>query len=164
MLDVVIVGAGAAGLSAALAAHQQGLSYVVLEQRKLANTIVNMPKRKRVFDTPVQLPQRGQLWFRDTTREELLEKWSQLSQEQTLHLREQEAVAEIQAFDDGFQVKSEKDTYHAKRVILAIGTQGNPRKLGVPGEEDDTKVFYWLSDPMNTPAATSWWWAGATAP
>jgi putative YpdA family bacillithiol system oxidoreductase len=147
MLDVIIVGAGAAGLSAALAAHQQGLGYVVLEQRKLANTIFNMPKRKRVFDTPVQLPQRGHLWFSETTREELLEKWSQVSQQYTLNVREQEAVAEIQAVDEAFQVRSEKDTYHAKRVILAIGTQGNPRKLGAPGEEDSTKVLYWLSDP-----------------
>jgi putative YpdA family bacillithiol system oxidoreductase len=147
MLDVIIVGAGAAGLSAALAAHQQDLSYVVLEQRKLANTIFNMPKRKRVFDTPVQLPQRGHLWFSETTREELLEKWSQLSQQYTLHVREQEAVAELQAVDGTFQVRSEKDTYDAKRVILAIGAQGNPRKLGAPGEEDSTKVLYWLSDP-----------------
>ncbi len=147
MLDVIIVGAGAAGLSAALAAHQQGLSYVVLEQRKLANTIFNMPKRKRVFDTPVQLPQRGRLWFSETTREELLEKWSQLSQQHTLNVREQEAVAEIQTLDEAFQIRSEKDTYHAKRVVLAIGTQGNPKKLGAPGEQDSTKVLYWLSDP-----------------
>ncbi len=147
MFDVIIVGAGAAGLSAALAAHNQSLSYVVLEQRKLANTVFNMPKRKRVFDTPLQLPQRGHLWFGETTREELLEKWSQVSQQYTLHVREQEGVAEIQAVGEAFQVKSEKDTYHAKRVILAIGTQGNPRKLGAPGEEDSTKVFYWLSDP-----------------
>src|SRR5919108_556734 len=68
MLDVIIVGAGAAGLSAALAAHNQGLSYIILEQRKLANTIFNMPKRKRVFDTPAQLPRRGEMWLRDSTR------------------------------------------------------------------------------------------------
>ncbi|HSF28937.1 MAG TPA: NAD(P)-binding domain-containing protein [Candidatus Tectomicrobia bacterium] len=101
MLDVVIVGARAAGLSAALTAHNQGLSYVV-----------------------------------DTTREELLEKWSELSQQYMLNVREQEGVAELQAVDEGFQVKSDKDTYYAKRIILAVGTQGNLGGYRRPGQSD----------------------------
>ncbi|MBI3326314.1 MAG: NAD(P)-binding domain-containing protein [Nitrospinae bacterium] len=147
MFDIIIIGAGASGLSAALAAHEQGLSYLVLEQRTLANTVANMPKRKRIFSTPMKMPQRGRLWFSDATREELLEKWSEVVQEYGLHVKENEGVAEITPLDDGFQVRSEKETYHAKRLILSIGTQGNPRKMGVPGEEDSTKVFYQLSDP-----------------
>ncbi len=147
MFDVIIVGGGASGLSAALAAHQQGLSYLVLEQQTLANTVATMPKRKRIFSTPMQMPQRGTLWFTDATREELLEKWSEVVRENGLNVRENEGVAEIKPLDDGFQVRSEKDTYQAKRLILAVGTRGNPRKLSVPGAEDNTKVFYWLSDP-----------------
>ncbi|MBI3330395.1 MAG: NAD(P)-binding domain-containing protein, partial [Nitrospinae bacterium] len=147
MLDVIIVGAGASGLSAALAAHEQGLSYLVLEQRTLANTVVNMPKRKRIFSTPMKMPQRGRLWFSDATREELLEKWTEVVRQYGLHVRENEGIVEIKPSDDGFQVKSEKDTYSAKRVILSIGTRGNPRKLGIPEAEDSAKVLYWLSDP-----------------
>lgn len=147
MLDVIIVGGGAAGLSAALAAHEQGLSYLVLEQQHLANTVANMPQRKRIFSTPTKLPQRGRLWFSDTTREELLAQWHDLVQQRGLHVREQEGVSEITPVGDLFRVQTTTHVYEARRVILAIGVRGNYRKLGVPGEEDNTKVFYWLSDP-----------------
>jgi putative YpdA family bacillithiol system oxidoreductase len=147
MLDVIIVGAGAAGLSAALAAHEQGLSYLVLEQHQLANTVANMPRRKRIFSTPTKLPQRGRLWFSDTTREELLTQWRDLVQQQGLDVREQDGVSDITRVEDHFRVHTATQMYEARRVILAIGARGNSRKLGVRGEEDNAKVFYWLSDP-----------------
>jgi putative YpdA family bacillithiol system oxidoreductase len=147
LLDVIIVGAGAAGLSAALAAHERGLSYLVLEQHQLANTVANMPQRKRIFSTPTKLPQRGRLWFGDTTREELLAQWHDLVQQKGLDVREQDGVSEITPVGDHFRVHTATRVYEARRVILAIGARGNSRKLGVPGEEDNAKVFYWLSDP-----------------
>ncbi len=153
MLDVIIVGAGAAGLSAALAAHEQGLNYVVLEQRMLATTMANMPRQKRIFSTPMKMPQRGRLWFNDASREELLERWSETVQHYGLHVNEHEGVTDIKPVDGAFHVKSEKETYTAQRVILSIGTQGNPRKLGVPGEEHSSKVFYRLIDPDEYVAA-----------
>ena len=144
MLDVIIVGAGASGLSAALAADEQGLDYLVLEQRALGNTVLDMPSGKRVFDTPVKMPLRGQLWFGNTTREELLEKWREVARQRALPLKEHEGVTDIQAALDGFQVRSERATYSAKCIVLAIGTLGNPRKIDVPGEGDSSKVFYRL--------------------
>jgi putative YpdA family bacillithiol system oxidoreductase len=147
MLDVVIVGAGAAGLSAAITAQEQGLSYLVLEQRSLASTVAKMPKRKRIFNTPMKLPLRGSLWFGDTTREELLDKWHAIIGQYDLQVREREGVLEVIRRGDTFHIRSDKYTYEAMRVVLAIGAKGNPRKLGVSGEEESPKVFYWLSDP-----------------
>ena len=147
MLDVIIAGAGAAGLSAALTAQEQGLSYLVLEQRSLASTVAKMPKRKRIFNTPLKLPLRGRLWFSDTTREELLDRWQAIMQQSALHVCELEGVLDIARRGETFHIKSDKQTYEARRVVLAIGAKGNPRKLGVAGEEESPKVFYWLSDP-----------------
>lgn len=104
------------------------------------------------------------MWFDDATREELLEKWQEVVQQHGLNVRENEGVRELKSLEDGFQVTSDKETYHAKRVILAIGIQGNPRKMGVPGEEDSAKVFYRLSDPDEFAARDILVVGGATVP
>ena len=77
-LDVLIVGAGAAGLNAALAAQERGWRFVVLEKEKIANTIENFPEGKWVYAEPDSEPPKGKLWLDGSQKEELVERWNQV--------------------------------------------------------------------------------------
>jgi thioredoxin reductase/Pyruvate/2-oxoacid:ferredoxin oxidoreductase delta subunit len=148
LLDVLIVGAGSAGLGAAMRAHELGMHYAVLESERIAMTVVNMFKGKLLFAEPVSVPSRSSLWFEECTREELLERWQSQIREVGLHVREHEKVTDIRKQDDAFIVKSTRGEYRARRVLLSVGKAGNPRKAGVSGEREfPVKVFHTLSDP-----------------
>lgn len=97
VLDVVIVGAGAAGLSAALQAKRLGLNYVVLESVRAANTIVNFPKGKLIFAEPMQIANPSELPIRESNREELLAAWQALLDREQLAIREGAEVTDIHA-------------------------------------------------------------------
>lgn len=145
--DLVIVGAGAAGISSALRAKEKGLSYIVLEQGKIANTIANFPDMKLIFDEPVGLPAKGSLYVAETTKEDLLDKWMDTVAENNLNIHAMEPVTNIRREkQDRMVVETPKATYVGKRVLLAIGKRGNPRRLGVPGE-DLGKVMTELHNP-----------------
>jgi thioredoxin reductase (NADPH) len=149
--DVIVVGAGPAGTSAALAAKAEGLKVLVLEQGTQANTIRNYPRQKFVMAEPVMIPVYGPLWMEDTSKESLLERWQQIIASTGLAIQEEEKVLRVVRHSgqpDGrghFEVHSTKGAYQAARVVLSIGKRGSPRKLGVPGE-DSAKVAYNLSD------------------
>jgi NosR/NirI family nitrous oxide reductase transcriptional regulator len=148
VLDVLIVGAGSSGLGAAMRCHELGLSHVVLEAHRVATTVVNMYKGKVLFAEPEGVERKSAMWFEECTREELLEKWEQQIAEVGLDVREHEKVTDLQRKGDGFVVTSERDTYRARKVILAIGKAGNPRKAGVPGEHEHAgRIEHHLSDP-----------------
>jgi len=148
LLDVLIVGAGSSGLGAAMRAHELGMRYVVLESERLAMTVENMYKGKLLFAEPLATPNRSGMWFEECTREELLQKWRRQVDETGLNVREHEKVEEIEKHDGHFSVKSSRGEYRARRVLLAVGKAGNPRKAGVPGEfEHPEKLFHNLSDP-----------------
>jgi len=146
--DLVIVGAGPAGIAAALSAKQQGLRYAVLEQDSLGGTIAHYPRGKLVMTAPAMLPIVGKMQFTETTKEQLMEFWQGVTDEQQLPIHFQERVEAINpdASTNGFVVKTAQQEYKARAVLLAIGRRGTPRKLGVPGEEQ-TKVVYRLIDP-----------------
>jgi thioredoxin reductase len=76
--DVLIVGAGAAGLNAALAAKDKGLRAVVLEKSKVANTIEDFPEGKWVYAEPDAAPPKGKLWLDGARKEDLLTRWHQI--------------------------------------------------------------------------------------
>ena len=78
MYDVLIVGAGAAGLNAALAAQEKGMRNLVLEKEKIANTIENFPEGKWVYAEPEETPPKGKLWLDGATKEDLVERWHQV--------------------------------------------------------------------------------------
>lgn len=145
-LDVVIVGAGPAGLAAALGAKEKGLRYLVLDQDGLGGTVANFPRGKMVMTAPVKLPIAGKMHFTEVTKEELMSYWGKLIADNGLTIKEGVRVEDVAREGDGFEVSTTKGNYRSRAVLLAIGRRGTPRKLGVPGEEL-SKVVYRLVDP-----------------
>lgn len=134
VLDLLIVGTGAAGLNAALAANEKGISYVVLEKGKIANTIEQFPQGKWIYAEPDSNPPKGKLWLDGATKEDLVARWHQIINDNGLDLRTEEGLTALHRHADGtFIATSSKETYRARKIILATGQRGNPRKLKVPG-------------------------------
>jgi len=139
--DVVIVGSGPAGLSAALEAHRRGLRYQVLEQGTLADTVRKYPRHKLLFAEPLSIPLYGDLWVADSSKESLLTVWETIVAKTGLHLRTGERVEQVVPSGDRYRIVSTSHECHARCVVLAMGRRGTPRTLGVPGE-DQAKVVY----------------------
>ena len=145
-LDVVIVGAGPAGLSASLAAQEGKLRFVTLEQDSFGGTVSHFPRGKIVMTAPVELPLVGTVKFREVSKEALLEFWEDVIRKTGIQINYRERVEAITTIDRGLEVRTQGNIYRTKSILLAIGRRGTPRKLGVPGE-DSTKVVYRLIDP-----------------
>ena len=144
--QVIIVGAGPAGLAATLKAQELGLNYLTLDQESLGGTVYKYPRGKIVMTQPVDLPIAGRMHFRETTKEALLEFWQGVKDKAGIKIQYQELVAKVAARDGGFELQTNRGQYSTDRVLLAIGRRGTPRKLGVRGE-DLPKVVYSLIDP-----------------
>ena len=144
--QLVIIGAGPAGIAASLQAQELGLNYLTLDQDSLGGTVYKYPRGKIVMTQPVKLPLAGKMHFRETSKEELLDFWQQVEGSTGIRIQYQELVAGIEATQSGFEIKSSRGRYTADKVLLAIGRRGTPRKLDVPGE-DHPKVVYQLIDP-----------------
>lgn len=146
ILDVIIVGAGPAGFAASLAAIEQGLHFITLEQETFGGTVSHYPRGKLVMTRPVNLPLIGQMKFTDTTKEELLEFLKSAKQKASLKINYSERVEKIEKEGPHFSVTTLNKVYKTHTVLLAIGRRGTPRTLGVPGEER-SKVVYRMIDP-----------------
>jgi thioredoxin reductase (NADPH) len=145
-LDVVIVGAGPAGISASLAAKEAGLRFVTVEQEDgLGGSVYHFPRRKLAMTAPMVLPIIGKFNRYEISKEELLAFWNSVVQQAKLTIRFQERMETVSKTGDGFVVKTSKGSYKTKNVLLSIGRRGTPRKLAVPGEEL-AKVVYSLMD------------------
>jgi thioredoxin reductase (NADPH) len=144
--DVVIIGAGPAGFSATLAAHEKKLRYKTIEQDSLGGTVFNFPRGKVVMTAPAKLPIVGKVKIRETTKEALLKLWLQIERQTGIKISYREKMDDITQHGEGYLVKTGKGEYKTKNVLLAIGRRGTPRKLDVPGEELP-KVIYNLVDP-----------------
>ncbi|MCA1817092.1 MAG: NAD(P)-binding domain-containing protein, partial [Acidobacteria bacterium] len=138
-LDLLIVGAGPAGLSAADCAAREGLDYLVVEKGLIADTIYHYPVGLTVFSTTNELEMReGTLkpCREKPTREELLNHYVRFALERNLRVNTEEAVLSIERADaDGFTVTTSRAVYEAARVLVAFGAMARPRRLNVPGEE-----------------------------
>jgi putative YpdA family bacillithiol system oxidoreductase len=145
-LDLVIVGAGPAGIAASLAAKAAKLKFVTIDQDSLGGTVAHFPRRKVVMTAPAQLALVGKVKFRETTKESLLKFWQGVVQDQQLAVRFNERLDHIEEAEHGYHVTTTKNTYHTRTVLLCLGRRGTPRQLGVPGEELE-KVVYRLLDP-----------------
>jgi thioredoxin reductase/NAD-dependent dihydropyrimidine dehydrogenase PreA subunit len=146
--DVVIVGAGPAGLAASLGAMQAGLRFVTIEQDSLGGTVAHFPRGKLVMTRPAELPVVGKTKFTETTKEKLLDFWRGVETKTGLGINYDERVEGIERCNDGrsFTVRTTRNSYATRAVLLCIGRRGTPRRLGVPGEELP-KVVYRLLDP-----------------
>lgn len=144
--DVVIIGAGPAGFSATLGAHEKKLKYLTIEQDSLGGTVFKFPRGKLVMTAPVKLPIVGTVKFRETTKEKLLSFWQAVEKKTRVKIKYREKMDNITPCDGGFIVKTSKGEYKTQKVLLSIGRRGTPRKLNVTGE-DQPKVVYSLIDP-----------------
>jgi putative YpdA family bacillithiol system oxidoreductase len=144
-LDMVIVGAGPAGLTAALACEEARLSYTVLEQDSVGGTIFHYPRRKLVLTAPVEIPLHGMLKASEMSKEQLLEFWGGVIAKHGLKIQSGVKVDGLERTADAFAVKAGEQRWSSGAVVLAQGRRGSPRKLGVPGEELP-KVVYRLLD------------------
>jgi thioredoxin reductase len=145
-LDIIIIGAGPAGIAATLAAKEKSLRYMTIEQDSLGGTVAHFPRGKIVMTAPVTLPIIGKMNFREVSKEALLEFWSDVIEKSGIKINFSERVESIDPENEGFTVTTSKGKYSTRCVLLAIGRRGTPRKLGVPGEESP-KVVYRLIDP-----------------
>jgi thioredoxin reductase/Pyruvate/2-oxoacid:ferredoxin oxidoreductase delta subunit len=144
VLDLLIVGAGPAGISASLRAVERKLNYLTIEQDEVGGTVAKYPRQKLVMTSPVELPLYGKFKKMELSKEDLIALWKLVLERSDFKVRTSEKVEQIQRGDGGiFTVVSNKGQYRARAVILGLGRSGNPRKLGVKGEEMP-KVMYRL--------------------
>ena len=142
--DVVIVGAGPAGISASLRAIEQKLSYITLEQDEVGGTVAKYPRQKLVMTSPVEFPMYGKFKKTELSKENLLAFWDMVLNRADFNVRTGEKVEAITKSEDGiFTLGTANNSYAGRAVILALGRTGTPRKLGVKGEELG-KVMYRL--------------------
>ena len=146
--EIIIIGAGPGGLSAASRAAESGVSHVLLESSpKIANTIQKYQKGKHVMATPDILPLRSPIDFQAGKREIILETWEQGIASHNTNVHYGAEAKKIEGSKGNFSVECSNGTvYHGKHIILGIGMQGNPRQLGVPGDQAEL-VQYQLDDP-----------------
>lgn len=146
-LDVVIIGAGPAGLAASLAALEKKLRFVTIEQEdSLGGTVYHYPRNKMVMTRPMVLPMLGKVKINEISKEALLEFWQGAVKKTNVKINFGERMESITKNGDGFVVKSSRHSYQTKSILLSIGRRGTPRKLDVAGE-DLPKVVYRLIDP-----------------
>ena len=144
VLDVLIVGAGPAGISASLRAAEKKLNYLTLDEGEMGGTVAKYPRQKLVMTSPVEFPTYGKFRKTELSKEDLIAFWNQVLQRADFKFSKGEKVEDIKKGQDGiFTVATSKNQYRAHTVILALGKSGSPRKLGVKGEELP-KVMYRL--------------------
>lgn len=150
MFDLIIIGAGPAGLSAAEAAQREGLSYLVIEKGTIADTIRQYPVGRTMFSTPneVEMYEGTLKTVREKpTREELLSHYIHFVLDRDLNIHTGEKVLDVGGdIDRGFTVTTDHDDYVASRILFAIGAMEHPKRLGVPGENLE-KVHHLFVEP-----------------
>ena len=165
--DVIVIGAGPAGIGAAIGCKDAGANYLFLEKERPFNTIQNFPKAKFVFSEPREMENRGNFWFEDAQKEDLIDRWEEEIDQRGLKLQQPEEVVDVQKDGGIFTVTTKvgeggltadsaevphaaeagaQNVYKAKRIVLAIGRRGSVTRMRVPGE-DHEKVHYTLKDP-----------------
>jgi thioredoxin reductase len=145
--DLIIVGAGPAGISASLTARKNNLHALTLEQDSLGGTVFTFPRSKIVMTSAMDLPLYGRVRLYETSKQELLNLWTEVLEKNRIELRENSKVESITPVDKYFVTKTyDGEEYTSRKVLLAIGRRGSPRKLNIPGEESQ-KVAYRLLEP-----------------
>lgn len=145
--DLLIVGAGPAGISASLTAKKHQLKFITLEQDTLGGTVFTFPRQKIVMTSPMDLPLYGKVKLFETKKQALLDVWNAALYKNDISIKENTKVESIATENDHFRIETLTGEYFtAKNVLLAIGRRGTPRKLAIPGEMME-KVAYRLLEP-----------------
>jgi thioredoxin reductase/NAD-dependent dihydropyrimidine dehydrogenase PreA subunit len=145
--DLIIIGAGPAGISGSLTARKHGLNFLLLEQDTLGGTVSNYPRKKIVMTSPMDLPLYGKVKLYETSKAELLDLWKTVLNKNNISVGENSKVESIVSAENIFNVKTiRSEVYTSASILLAIGRRGTPRKLNIPGE-DKEKVAYKLLEP-----------------
>lgn len=144
--DLVIIGAGPAGISASLTAKELGLNFITIEQDTLGGTVYSFPRKKVIMTSPMYLSLYGKVNKTEFTKDELLELWDNVLAKNKIDINQNEKVESILPIEGNFEVITKKRKIKTQKVLLAIGRRGSPRKLGVPGENLE-KVSYRLIEP-----------------
>ncbi len=145
VFDVLIVGAGPAGFAASLRAKECGLSHVTIDMDDIGGTVRKYPRRKLTLTGPVTLPLYGPVKKREFLKEELIEFWESVARKFDLTIHSGVKLLGAKHDKGCFEAQTSKGVVRAKRIVLTLGRRGTPRRLGVPGE-DQEKVLYQLVD------------------
>ena len=142
--DVLIIGAGPAGISASLRAIEHKLNYITLERDEVGGTVAKYPRQKLVMTSPVEFPMYGKFKKTELSKENLLAFWDVVLNRADFNVRTGEKVEDVKKDAAGIlTVSTTNNQYRTRALVLALGRTGTPRKLGVPGEELP-KVMYRL--------------------
>lgn len=140
--DLLVVGCGPAGLATSLHALERGLGLTTIEREDIGGTVRLFPRKKLVMTRPLHVPGYGRLTGPEIPKERLMDLWGEIVQTAGLAVNTREGAERVVPRDGGFDVVTPRGTYRARRVVLAIGRRGTPRKLGVPGEELPNVLYH----------------------
>lgn len=145
--DLVIIGAGPAGISASLTAKKNKIKALTIEQDSLGGTVFTFPRSKIVMTSPMDLPLYGKIKLFETSKPELLDLWEDVLNKNDIKIVEHTKAETISRVNGHFEIKTlSGDEYTTKNILLSIGRRGTPRKLNIPGESLE-KVAYRLLEP-----------------
>jgi len=145
--DLLIVGAGPAGISGALTANKNGLKCITVDQDTLGGTVFTFPRSKIVMTSAMDLPLYGKVKLFETSKSALLDIWNKALLKNDTSIKEKTKVEAITPENGYFRVETKDgNSLTSKTVLLAIGRRGTPRKLNIPGEVSE-KVAYKLLEP-----------------
>lgn len=145
--DLLIVGAGPAGISASLTAKKHKLKFITFEQDSLGGTVFTFPRSKIVMTSAMNLPLFGKVKLTETSKSELLDLWNQALSKNDISINENTKVESIVPQNGHFNVTTlTGEQITTKYVLLSIGRRGTPRRLNIRGENSE-KVAYRLLEP-----------------
>ncbi|MCF8405766.1 MAG: NAD(P)-binding domain-containing protein [Bacteroidales bacterium] len=145
--DLVIIGAGPAGISASLEARKNKLNFITLDQDTLGGTVYTFPRSKIVMTSAMDLPLYGKIKLYETSKPELLKLWQDVLKKNDITVKENTKVESISKSNGHFSITtSTGEEINTKTVLLSIGRRGTPRKLNIQGETLE-KVAYRLLEP-----------------
>jgi thioredoxin reductase (NADPH) len=147
--DVIIIGAGPIGLACGIEARKADLNYLILDKGCLVNSIYHYPLNMTFFSTSDRL-EIGNVPFVShgpkPNRFEALEYYRRVCMHYDLNVQLYEKVESVNQSNTGFDLITQKGSYHTKSLILSLGFYDLPYLLDIPGEKLP-KVKHYYDEP-----------------
>jgi thioredoxin reductase (NADPH) len=144
--DVAIVGAGPTALACGIELERRGIKPVLFDKGCVVNSLYNYPINLVFFTTP-ELLEIGDIPMTSLNekpgRTEGLKYYRRVADHYKLNIHQYERVLGFEGHDGNFTVRTEKQNYQARKIILASGYYDIPNKLNVPGEDLDKVIHYY---------------------